>query len=330
MMNLTKAFLGLFLLAAAGFAQESKIPQAVYRELYPLTSTRVEKIFYMNMDRIKIPTPEEELEAGILLHRMSECDRNQGGDRGGTINQAVEGEGWNPQRKIRLAENESNYRKLLDEICRQEDLYWWIEDNPWIGVMVGPKSTYQEHARRPALQSPAPDDPKIRLASSWWVPVSKLKSTGQDLKSQSELLGIPPNEKSGSGIRIYNIRYVLDFYPEDKKSSFKARIWEKMFHSWPGNNSQIIEIVKDGKRLSSKEVGGQPIMKDVWGTVWDGGRFIYIHCRNRGYNNPTSIYAYRVKDDFTVEEAGIVVPKEELEKYKDEAFRDWKRYPLAP
>jgi len=83
-------------------------------------------------------------------------------------------------------------------------------------------------------------------------------------------------------------------------------------------------------------------MQDAWGTIYSPNRwinpqtdsvdsysFIYIRCRNRGIDMPTSIHTYRVDDDFTIQEAGVVLLKEDLEKQKDEDFRRWRRQ-VAP
>ena len=116
------------------------------RELSPLTSTRVEKLFYGNMDRIKIPVQTAQTGVDFLLSRMNECDRDQNNGYG-TINRALLREGCNLDREIRLLTKEYTYRTLLDEICAQTDLYWWVEDNPWTCITVGPKSVYEEHKK---------------------------------------------------------------------------------------------------------------------------------------------------------------------------------------
>ena len=102
---------------------------------------------------------------------------------------------------------------------------------------------------------------------------------------------------------------------------FEARIWERCWGSSFVSNYQIIEIMKDGKCMSSSKVGDDPMMEDVWGAVdwgFDHHRdnkcfYIYVLCRHR-HRRAQAIYTYRINQDFSVSECGVVFPKDELSK----------------
>lgn len=142
MNRILKLFIVFLLLGAYGFAGEGK---AQTRELPPLTAHGDEKLFYANMERIKIPSQEQEGEVRDVLSWMGVWDRKQ---TGGSINRDMDFGNWTPKNKVRLAKKEYTYRTMLDEVCQQADIYWWVEDDPWIGVIVGPKSVYLEHRKK--------------------------------------------------------------------------------------------------------------------------------------------------------------------------------------
>jgi hypothetical protein len=97
-----------------------------------------------------------------------------------------------------------------------------------------------------------------------------------------------------------------------------ARIWNTDGGSWPGWNYQIIEVLKDGKRVSSKRVGDEPMMVDAWGALDHNSSgeyipYVYILCRDR-HRFAQGIYVYRINPNLSISDEGVVFTKDELEK----------------
>jgi hypothetical protein len=121
-------------------------------------------------------------------------------------------------------------------------------------------------------------------------------------------------------LHSYILFRTIRFNP-GKENSFQARIWEPLIQKWPGSNCQIIEIVRNGKRMSSTKVGGSPMMKDAWGAVDHQAdndfSYIYILCGHRHRSAP-GIYSYRINENFSISECGVVFLKTELTKEAEE------------
>lgn len=109
---------------------------------------------------------------------------------------------------------------------------------------------------------------------------------------------------------------------------FEARIWNRCWGSSFVSNYQIIEILKDGKCMSSSKVGDYPMMEDVWGAVdWgfdhhrdSNSSYIYVLCRHR-HRTAQAIYSYRINQDYSISECGVVFLKDELSKETKERQR---------
>ena len=140
-------------------------------------------------------------------------------------------------------------------------------------------------------------------------------------KEDSILGVVSATRAQGESHPTYSVFKTIRFN-EGTNTPFEARIWNTDSGGWPGMNPQIIEILKNGKRMSSTKVGGVPRMMDVWGAVdnsFQGGSnapYIYILCRHR-HRTANGIYTYRINDDYSLTECGVVFLKDELQAEVD-------------
>jgi len=140
---------------------------------------------------------------------------------------------------------------------------------------------------------------------------------------EDSILGVVSTTRAqGEYHPTYSVFRTIRFN-QGKNAPFEARIWKPDMGSWPGMNCQIVEILKNGTRMSSTKVGGVPIMLDVWGAVdhhFEGGSdapYIYIYCRHRN-RTAHGIYAYRINDDYSITECGVVFLKDDLQAETDQ------------
>ena len=140
-------------------------------------------------------------------------------------------------------------------------------------------------------------------------------------KEDSILGGASTTRAQGEYHPTYSVFRTIRFN-QGKNAPFEARIWKPDGGGWPGMNRQIIEILKNGKRMSSTKVGGVPMMLDVWGAVgnsFQGGSdapYIYILCRHR-HRTANGIYTYRINADYSITECGVVFLKDDLQAETD-------------
>lgn len=114
-------------------------------------------------------------------------------------------------------------------------------------------------------------------------------------------------------------------FTEGNGAPFEVRIHFSASDSWPGDNSQVIEVYKDSKKVSSKQVGGEPVAIEAWGAVDhhtgpspSGIAYIYILCEHRRRESK-AIYVYRITEKLSIKYCGVVFTKEELRKEGNQA-----------
>ncbi|XHR27064.1 MAG: hypothetical protein ACFUZC_14045 [Chthoniobacteraceae bacterium] len=130
----------------------------------------------------------------------------------------------------------------------------------------------------------------------------------------------------------YRLSWTLKFHPPIQ-APLEVRIWTRLISEWPGNNRQVVEVLKDGKQQSCRYIGGEPIPIKVWGAVYSPSRsgdlphqcYFYVQCKNRG-RGADSIHVYRVEKDFSVSEQGVVGLPEELDKAEQEVQKRVEEY----
>ena len=112
----------------------------------------------------------------------------------------------------------------------------------------------------------------------------------------------------------YWLKTRICFEPRwEYENPFEVNIWFPSGYSFPGNNRQIIEIYKDGQRVSFKEVGGQPVPLDAWGTYALGTCYIYIKCKHI-LRDSDGVYIYKVDTNYKIEFESVYFSKKDLRK----------------
>lgn len=113
------------------------------------------------------------------------------------------------------------------------------------------------------------------------------------------------------------LRYESDIYWHFSQP-VKIRVYQNVLAiSWPGDNSQTIEIIdKEGNKLNSKVVGGEPVMIKAWSTYFNSAIYIYIECIHRR-SFKKGVYIYEIDKDLNIKERGIYFSKEEVDKEKE-------------
>jgi hypothetical protein len=107
----------------------------------------------------------------------------------------------------------------------------------------------------------------------------------------------------------YLLSWTLKFHPPIQ-APLEVRVWTRLSNTWPGNNRQVVEVLKDGKQQSCRYIGGEPIPVKVWGSVYSP---------SRSENLPHQCYFY-------VSEQGVVGFPEELDKVEQEVQRRAEEY----